>query len=140
MTTQGLPKAIRLNNPGNIERDGDKWQGMAPDQPDDRFIKFVTPEYGIRAIVKIWMSYRRRDKDVLTVAEVVHQWAPPSENKTDKYVQNVCQFADVTPGTEVLFTAEFLGKLIPAFVRQEAGYCPYSQDVIKAGVKLAIGK
>ena len=133
-----LPRNLRLNNPGNI-RHGQPWQGQADDQPDPAFVKFKSPAWGIRAMVKIWRTYKRRDSDgKLTVAELVGQWAPPSENKTPEYIKNVCTWTGFSP--EYSFdpmSQEDCCKLVPAVVRQESGLvCQYTRDEILEGVKL----
>lgn len=133
-----VPRNIRLNNPGNI-RHGAPWQGMAAQQPDSEFIKFKTPEYGIRAIVKILRTYKRRDHDgLLTVREIISQWAPPSENKTPEYIKNICSWTGFTPEYPLdPMNTEDCCKLIPAIIRQESGLVSqYSAEVIKAGVQL----
>ena len=47
------PRGIRNNNPGNIEHNGTNWQGMDNPPHDGRFIRFVTPQYGIRAMARV---------------------------------------------------------------------------------------
>ena len=49
MTTK-QPRGIRNNNPGNIRRNGDPWQGLAKDQTDREFFTFQSAVYGIRAL------------------------------------------------------------------------------------------
>lgn len=46
------PRGIRNNNPGNIRRNGDPWQGLAETQGDKEFFTFTTPVYGIRALAR----------------------------------------------------------------------------------------
>src|SRR5579872_14880 len=87
---ENLPRGIRNNNPGNIRRSIDKWQGLAdPDhQTDPDFFIFQNPIYGIRAIARILITYQ--DKYGLQgVKGIISRWAPSSENKTDAYVAAV---------------------------------------------------
>jgi hypothetical protein len=83
MTTRGL----RNNNPGNIDRNTIKWQGMADDQSSDpRFVVFKAPVFGIRALAKTLLAYQNQH-GCKTIRQIINRWAPPSENKTEAYVQ-----------------------------------------------------
>ena len=128
-----VPRAVRLNNPGNIELGGDRWMGMSKDQPDPRFVKFDTPEYGIRAMCRIFMSYRKRG--ICTVQQIIDTWAPAHENPTEKYTQNVCTWTGLDQDEDV--TQDKYPVLIPGIIRQEVGYNPYSESTILAGCELA---
>ncbi len=44
-----LPRGIRNNNPLNIRRSKDKWQGLRALQTDTAFCQFETMAYGWRA-------------------------------------------------------------------------------------------
>jgi hypothetical protein len=44
-----LPRGIRNNNPLNIRRGKDQWQGLRAQQTDAQFCQFETLEYGWRA-------------------------------------------------------------------------------------------
>lgn len=90
-----IPRGIRLNNAGNIERRNDKWHGMSAIQFDTRFITFDDPKWGLRAIVRIILNYNRVNHAVDTVREIINKWAPTIENDTDAYVKHVCVIACV---------------------------------------------
>lgn len=139
-TEPKLPRAIRLNNPGNIRHTDTHWQGMALDQPDAEFLKFQDPVWGIRAMCKIWKTYKKRDADgTLTLPEIINQWAPNTENPTELYIKNVCEWTGFSRTDSInVRDLETLKKLVPAFIRQEAGYCPYDSETIEAGCKLAL--
>lgn len=86
---------IGRNNPFNIRYDGrSKWLGL--DGQTRGFCNFVSWEYGIRAAaVLIMRSYRM--KNILTVSEIIHRFAPTSENDTWKYVDFVCKLLSCFP-------------------------------------------
>ena len=133
------PRGIRNNNPGNIEQ-GDNWNGLASEQTDPRFCVFAEPEFGIRAMCKIFMSYHRRDDDAyLTIAELVAQWAPPIENPTDAYIGHISDWsgfaADVAPN---LSNPAHLVRLCMAMARQENGTSAYSRETYLKGAQLAL--
>jgi hypothetical protein len=95
---------VRNLNPGNIEHGAD-WDGLADVQPDSRFCSFVTAQYGFRAMVKIFRTYRRK-YDLKTPRQIIHRWAPPSENDTAAYVRNVCTMAQLDPDVPLDDTAQ----------------------------------
>jgi hypothetical protein len=131
------PRGIRNNNPGNIERGQDSWRGMAPDQSSDpRFIVFTSPEYGIRALAKILLNYQRKHA-IRTIDGIIHRWAPPSENDTGAYIRAVADACGVKP-LDHIEIAEYLPDIVPAIIRHENGVQPYSEDVIAAGLKMAL--
>lgn len=133
MTTQS--RGIRNNNPGNI-RKGQDWQGLSKTQTDESFDQFDTPEYGIRAIEKILLSYKARGLD--TVKEIITTWAPYEENNTPAYIKAVCDHMGLTESAplnvEDISVAELL---IEAIILHENGSQPYSKDTITKGIMLA---
>lgn len=132
-----LPRGIRNNNPGNI-RHGAKWNGLADDQPDSAFCTFIQPEYGIRAMAKVLITYH--DKYGLdTVSGIINRWAPPVENQTSAYVEHVSAECGVGPH-EPIVVRSYLDKLCSAIIKHENGQQPYSTQLIDLGVKMALGK
>lgn len=131
-----IPRGIRNKNPGNI-RHGQKWQGLAEDQPDPSFATFKTPEWGIRAIAKILLTYEKRKLN--TVQKIIGTWAPPNENDTDAYVNAVAKSLGVKPNDRLSFTQIILFKLAKAIIRHENGENPYTDEQIMKGVAMAMG-
>jgi hypothetical protein len=131
------PRGIRLNNPGNIDRTSINWQGQAARQDDPRFIAFVAPEWGLRAIAKIIQTYVSRD-GCATYKQVVDKWAPPVENTTDAYVADVVARCGVSAGDTVdIRSVAAMSKLVAAIVWHENGCQPYSDQQILSGLQLA---
>lgn len=130
------PRGIRNNNPGNIEQ-GQKWQGLAKDQSSDsRFAVFTTPEYGIRALAKLLGTYQKK-YGLRTLTEVINRYAPTHENKTDLYITNLCKWSGFSADDALDFTDKTtLYKIVPAVIRQENGYNPYTQEQIRDGINL----
>ena len=90
MPARQLPRGVRNNNPGNLERTAERWIGMSPDQSSDpRFMVFDTPEHGIRALMRLLINYQERH-GLKTVREVINRWAPPVGRDQDgkSYTQN----------------------------------------------------
>ena len=48
-----LPRGIRNNNPLNIRKSKDQWQGMRREQTDSAFCQFENLAYGWRAAFKL---------------------------------------------------------------------------------------
>jgi len=146
-----LPRGIRNNNPGNIERDGTRWQGMALRQTDARFIVFSEPCWGIRAIARILITYqdKRRAADgsrIDTVRKFISRWAPPAENNTDAYARTVAVALGVgvdDPDLDV-YDYDTMHGLVSAIIRFENGAaqskpdgCWYRDEEIEEGLRLA---
>ncbi len=139
-----LPRGYRNRNPGNIDRTGTPWQGMAADQSaDKRFIVFEEAEWGIRAIVRILRTYRDKHK-LDTVRGIISRWAPPAENPTHLYIQFVTDKLRVDPDDPIdIDDYETLKTLIRAIIRKECGKGPlpegdwYEGAVIDEGIRRA---
>lgn len=131
MATRG----IRNNNPGNI-RLGESWQGLAETQTDGSFCQFIAPEYGIRAIEKILMAYRKRGLD--TIREIISAWAPTNENDTEAYIKAVATHVGIDDTAPLdVDDAELAAKTIEAIILHENGSQPYSKETILKGIELA---
>ncbi|TDB51423.1 structural protein [Photorhabdus luminescens] len=132
-----MSRGIRNNNPGNI-RWGDDWQGLVPElqRTDQSFCQFVSPEYGIRAMIKILYNYNRKH-GLKTVKGIISRWAPHNENNTDAYINHVCKDTEVT-GDQVVdvFNKVFMTKLIKSVITMENGSQPYSNAVIDKAFSL----
>lgn len=141
-----VPRGIRNNNPGNIDRDPkNKWQGLAKDQSSDpRFCVFSTPAYGIRAIARTLISYQ--DKYNLdTVRKIISRWAPPGENDTETYLKTVAMACGVHPD-EYVSTHQYaiLRPMVESIIRRENGKGPkgtlnswYDDATINEALRLA---
>ncbi len=128
------PRGIRNNNPGNIEA-GDPWQGLDNPADDGRFARFVSPEYGIRAMARVITNYRNL-YDLRTVGSIVQRWAPAHENHTNAYIVYVADQLGVNPAVEFDVIGR-LPELIAAMIRFENGQQPYAMATIEKGVALA---
>lgn len=130
-------RGIRNNNPGNIEKNGIAWQGLAPadQQTDPRFYVFSSPVYGIRALAKVLKTYRDQH-GLTTIAGIISRWAPPVENNTGAYISAVAAAVGKSPAAPLDFATD-LQPLVTAIIRHENGLQPYSAATIAEGVSLA---
>lgn len=145
------PRGIRNYNPGNIERNGTRWQGMSPDQSGDpRFVVFTSPVWGIRAIARTLVTYQdqRRAADgsaIDSVRELIGRWAPAHENDTGAYAAAVASALGVGVEDECVDVYDYatMRALVLAIVRHENGAGPlpgglwYGEPLIAEGLSLA---
>lgn len=137
-------RGIRNNNPGNIDRNTTKWQGMADDQSSDpRFVVFKTPQFGIRAMGIVLLTYEHK-YGINTIRKAVNRWAPPTENNTDAYIEAVCKDAGVDADATVDFDdINVMMPTVKAIIHHENAQpgvpwvCPYSDTVIETGLHMA---
>jgi len=130
------PRGIRNNNPLNIRENAQtdyEWQGERSTNDDAAFEEFIDPIYGIRAGARVLKSYRRRG--IVTLADIVTTWAPPTENNTSSYIGSVAAATGLDRWTEI--QEHHYPDLIAAMIHHENGIQPYSMELIKAGVTMA---
>ena len=92
-----LPRGIRNNNPLNIRRNKDQWQGMKKEQTDPSFCQFENLAYGWRAAFRLLTRTYYHAYRLFTIRAIVNKWAPPNENNTRAYVENVSRLTGIAP-------------------------------------------
>lgn len=115
-------RGLRNNNPGNLIRTSNAWQGKIPypQSKDPKFEQFTTVIMGLRAMFKDLINDINKGKN--TVKKLIYEYAPPNENNTDKYIQSVCKSIGVTPDQEIKsINNEFLILLGRAIIKVELG-------------------
>jgi hypothetical protein len=143
-------RAVRNNNPGNIEK-GAPWQGliidvdeMTPEQrAEPRFCVFKEPRWGFRAMAVTLITYfdKRKAKDgsmIDTIRDVIERWAPPSENNTQAYI-NAVDLAHPKDHDDKLNLHEYadLAPLVKAIATHECGGWFFKDADLEAGLLLA---
>ena len=96
-----LPRGIRNNNPLNIRKSADKWQGLSTLQEDQEFFKFVSMEYGWRAAFVILCRTYYGKYGLKTIRNIVTRWAPPKENNTEAYIRHVSDYTGIGPDRDL---------------------------------------
>lgn len=125
-------RGIRNNNPGNIKKSSIEWKGATGN--DGTFVTFASPEDGIRALARILSVYNSK-YNLSTVRQIINRWAPPSENKTDKYVEFVAGKLGKKPNDQIDFkNKNELANLISAIIQYENGRVPYDKTTIINGI------
>lgn len=138
------------NNPGNVDRSADVWQGEIRDPADPRltefqrnelvkgrFAVFTTAQLGIRMLAKTLFAYRDR-VNLKTVRGIINRWAPSIENDTTAYVTAVARGVGVDPDAEInVRDYRTLHALVSAIITHECGGMPYKAAEIEDGLLLA---
>lgn len=134
-----MTRGERNFNPGNIDRNATKWQGMAADQSgDSRFVVFVDPVFGIRALARVVLSYYRKNH-LNTVRDIIDRWAPPVENDTGAYVNAVCKDCGVQPDDPINpEDPDTLEQLARGIIQHENGRVVYDDATIVKGIEMAL--
>ncbi len=112
-----VTRGWRNSNPGNI-RDNINfmWDGQTG-ADDDGFAKFEEPKWGVRAMAKIYKSYRRGG--YISVQDIIARYAPSTENHTENYVKYVTNRTGWTPNTIVQDTVQDYATLAEAMIMFE---------------------
>ena len=122
-------------NPGNLERTYDKYgnpclfEGESVQNMDIVFRKFISIQYGYRALMEQLNLYFKRD--INTIAVIIPIFAPiTNSNPVEQYIANVCAWTGLEPNKKYQPDSEILIKLAAAISRQENGIPAIISDVI----------
>ena len=115
------PRGIRNNNPGNLIYTNINWTGKIPknQNKDRRFEMFISPVYGVRAMIKDLKHDIEKGKN--TVPLLIEEYSPRFENNTDKYIETVCKDIKVSKTAKLLPTKNTLRLLVLSMTRVETG-------------------
>jgi hypothetical protein len=108
---------------------------MSEQQSDAEYVQFNDPVYGIRAMAKLLTNYKLR-YGLDSIRELITRWAPPSENITSAYIDDVAHMLGVGPDQTIGLSAQMM-PLIKAIITHENGHQPYTDDDISRGIYLA---
>lgn len=134
------PLGIRLNNPMNVERTGQKWLGLAKVQGHPRFFTFIDPWHGIRCGARILTNYQKL-YGLDTVRSLITRWAPPVENATSFYITHVGKGVGVGIDTRLdLSDLKTLYRLCQVMVLHENGEQPFAPELIRSACLSALGR
>lgn len=129
MRKNELPRGLRNNNPGNIRRNNDVFQGEVNPGRDREFKQFKNMAYGYRAVFKILMNYQRIYK-LTTIRKMISRWAPENENNTSAYVSLVSEYAGIGPDDMISFDREQMIRIVAGMSKVENGLEADMSDVI----------
>jgi hypothetical protein len=120
-----LPRGIRNNNPLNIRRSKDQWKGVSLTQNDPSFCQFESFEYGWRAAFYLLTRTYYHKYRLYTIRSIVSKWAPPCENNSKAYVENVSRLTGIDPDEPIGIPSERPARWIAlgmAMAIQENGF------------------
>ena len=137
MTKKPTSRGIRNNNPGNLRKTKDPWQGLAETQTDKDFFVFKNPTYGIRALARTLIKYQ--DKHGLrTIRQIINRWAPSAENDTVAYIRGVVMATEFGADVELdMHKYAHLKAMTKAIILFENGAQPYTGAQIDKALVLA---
>lgn len=132
IVTALTPRGLRNNNPGNIEWVSDparRWLGMVG--KDGRYGVFDSAAHGVRAIGGELRANFRRGQN--TIAEIIGEWAPPSDNDTDAYIADVADALGVDENLPL--SSVRIPDLAAAIIEHENGVQPFALSDIALWVQ-----
>lgn len=129
MAEKKIPRGLRNNNPGNIRKNSDVFQGEKTSS-DKEFKQFKSMAYGYRAIFKILSNYYRNYK-LDTIRKMIGRWAPENENNTDAYIKAVSDYAGIPADDPInINDREQMIRIVAGMSRVENGREADMSDVI----------
>ena len=129
MRRNELPRGLRNNNPGNIRRNSDVFQGEINPSRDKEFKQFKNMAYGYREMYKILSNYYNKYQ-LNTIRKMISRWAPENENNTAAYVSLVSSYSGVGPDDLISFDREQMIRIVAGMSRVENGIEAIMSDVI----------
>ena len=140
-----LPRGIRNNNPGNIRLSPTRWAGQKPVQQDTAFVEFADPLHGLRALMRILLTYHLKYKRD-TIESIINRFAPPVENDSGVYIRQVCKKIGLGARVRIcLLSNALLIRLARAIACHENGKAPkplppdwYEDDLYRQAADIAL--
>lgn len=121
-----IPLGLKLNNPSNIRwNPANHWQGQIGHKKG--FCEFKTMAFGLRALLCLIRTYRYV-YGLDTIEKIITRFAPPNENDTQTYINNVSSALGFSSDYPLHFDfyssspISTLYYLASAIVKQETGY------------------
>lgn len=131
-----VTRGVRNKNPLNI-RVGCQWLGETPVNTDGSFEQFTSMLWGLRAGFILIKRYINR-YNCNTIAKIISRWAPPSENRTNVYIDFVAREAGYPADKVLTFDDVVILDVVRAMCRMESDFTP-ADDVLKKAYGLARG-
>ena len=142
--TGDLPRGIRNNNPGNVEHNSkNNWIGLADPVSDGRYCRFTHPQYAIRAMLWLMLTYQTKYR-FKTITQIIERYAPRQDkNATTEYIAHVAKRAGIKPNQAIsLRDYETAVAVVTAMIEFENGIHPqpYPTELIETAIGLVITK
>lgn len=91
-------RGLRNNNPCNLVKTGATWYGQTGH--DGKFMRFETPEHGLRACAVMLKNYYTRNK-IDTVEKIVQRMADVRVDNIPRYTRNLARLINVKPDQKI---------------------------------------
>ena len=128
-----LIRGVRNNNPGNIKVTAIHWEGER--SVENGFCVFDNPYYGIRAMVKILMTYKKKHQ-IETIEEIINRWSATDQ---EEYIKFVSKHTGTDPQMYIdLEDPINLQDIVYAMIWFENGFEPYTLGMVWRCVEFAI--
>lgn len=111
-------RGIRNNNPGNLIKTNINWQGETPGN-DAHFETFINMVYGCRAMMLDLINDIKGGMN--TPAKLITEYAPPNENNTAAYIDQVCKGLNMTANQVFTIDEKTIKKLVRIIATVENG-------------------
>lgn len=123
MDPKDYPRGYRNNNPLNIRiNPANNWEGKIANNTDGAYEQFISMEYGYRAALKLIRNYITKN-GLNTVSKIISKWAPNNENRTDVYINFVCEQTGFLPTTVIdPYSKQQMCDLVYAMAIMENGW------------------
>lgn len=116
LNNSSVPLGLRNNNPGNLVT-GINWQGLIGS--NGRFCVFENIAWGIRALATDLRTDINQGQN--TIAAIITEFAPPSENNTAAYIAAVASSTGINPYSALTADRNTLKKLVRGIMNVELG-------------------
>lgn len=121
----GVPFFVgfRRNNPGNLAKSSRAFQGVVSKPDTGRgnvFFAFATVAYGFRALIEVLLA-RTQSPKTNTIRKLGPIYAPPHENNTAQWIQQVSKYSGIGPDTPIAVNKDVIKRLAMAIIKKEAG-------------------
>lgn len=131
MDKPNIPRGLRNNNPLNIKRSPQVFQGESKYNTDPTFKKFNNNVMGYRAAFCILRTYVQL-RGCSTLTDIIQRWCPDKE-VLDAYIAFVSGKTSMSPDGKVnLFDLQQMTGLVAAMSHFENGVPAVMSDVVQA--------
>lgn len=129
--TRKTTRGERNNNYLNIRWNPSyNWMGQTGHDPE-KFCRFSSPLYGLRAGFALMRTYNRK-YGIKTIRTILERFAPPSENNTAKYINDVCRETQLCPDTPIEYNSPDMRRVIKAMCKIESDLVPEDALILTA--------
>ena len=115
---------------------------MKKEQTDPAFCQFENLVYGWRAAFRLLTRTYYHTYRLFTIRAIVNKWAPPNENNTRAYVENVSRLTGIDPDEPLGIPSDKPGRWIAlgaAMAIQENGITSIDWFAMLRGWEMARG-